>query len=45
MPWKDVRHFPDYIFKHIFLNVNVYISILLAFIPNDPINNIPTIDG
>ena len=38
-------HFPDDIFKWIFLNENVWISIniSLKFVPMDPINNIPTL--
>ena len=36
-------HFPGDIFKYIFLNENVYISIKISmkFGPNGPINNIP----
>ena len=36
-------HFPDYIFKCIFLNENIWISIKnsLKFVPKGPINNIP----
>ena len=39
------RHFPDDIFKWIFLNENVWISIniSLKFLPRGPINNIPTL--
>ena len=39
----NVRHFSDGIFKHIFLNENVRISIKipLKFVPKGPINNIP----
>ena len=39
------RHFPDSIFKCIFLNENVLISlkILLKFIPKGLINNIPAL--
>ena len=38
-------HFPDDIFKWIFLNENVWITIniSLKFIPRGPINNIPTL--
>ena len=38
------QHFTD-IFKHIFFNVNVWISIniSLKFVPKGPINNIPTL--
>ena len=44
--WRyNGRHFPDAIFKWIFLNENVWISIniLLKFVPRGPINNIPTL--
>ena len=42
---KMARHFPDDIFKWIFLNENVWISIniSLKFVRKGPINNIPTI--
>ena len=42
-PRQNCRHFPDDIFKYIFLNKNVYISIeiSLKFVPKGPINNIP----
>ena len=42
---QNGRHFPDDIFKWIFLNENVWISIklLLKFVPRGPINNIPTL--
>ena len=42
-PRQDGRHFPDDIFKCIFLNENVWISmkIPLKFVPKGPINNIP----
>ena len=38
-------HFPDDIFKLIFLNENVWIliKILLKFVPKGPINNIPAL--
>ena len=38
------RHFPDDIFKWIFVNENAWISIniSLKFVPKSPINNIPT---
>ena len=38
-------HFPDDIFKCIFLNENVWISIKISvkFVPMDPINNIPAL--
>ena len=41
---QNGRHFPDDIFKWIFLNENVWISIniSLKFVPRGPINNIPT---
>ena len=39
---QNGRHFPDYIFKCIFLNENVWISIKvsLTLVPKGPINNI-----
>ena len=42
---QNGRHFPDKIFKWIFLNENVWISIniSLKFVPRGPINNIPTL--
>ena len=42
-PRQNGRHFPDDIFKWIFLNENVWISIniSLKFVPRGPINNIP----
>ena len=42
---QNGHHFPDYIFKWIFLNENVWISIniSLKFVPRGPINNIPTL--
>ena len=44
-PRQDGRHFPDDIFKWIFLNENAWISIniSLKFVPRGPINNIPTL--
>ena len=41
-PKQNGRHFPDDIFKRIFLNENAWISlkISLKFVPNGPINNI-----
>ena len=44
-PRQNCRHFPDDIFKRIFLNKNVWISIniSLEFYPRGPINNIPTL--
>ena len=43
-PRQNGRHFPNDIFKLIFLNENVWISIdiSLKFVPKGPINNIPT---
>ena len=43
-PRQNGRHFPD-IFKCIFLNENVWISIKISlkFVPNDPIINFPTL--
>ena len=43
-PRQNGRHFPDDIFKWIFLNENVWISINipLKFVPRGPINNIHT---
>ena len=42
---KNGCHFPDDIFKWIFLNKNVWIliNISLKFVPRGPINNIPTL--
>ena len=44
-PRQNGRHFPDDIFKWIFFNENVWISmnISLKFIPRGPINNIPSL--
>ena len=44
-PRQNGRHFPNDIFKWIFLNGNVWIStnISLKFVPRGPINNIPTL--
>ena len=44
-PRQDGRHFPDDIFKSIFLNEKVWISInfSLKFVPKGPINNIPAL--
>ena len=44
-PGQDDRHFPDDIFKCIFLNENERISmqISLKFVPKGPINNIPVL--
>ena len=42
---QDGRHFPDDIFKCIFLNENVWISIKISlkFVPKGPINNNPAL--
>ena len=44
-PRQNGCHFPDDIFKCIFLNENVWfsISISLKFVPKGPINNIPAL--
>ena len=44
-PRQNGRHFPDDIFKWIFLNENVWISINISpkFVPRGPINTIPTL--
>ena len=44
-PRQNGRHFPDNIFKWIFLNENVWISIKISlkFFPKGPINNIPAV--
>ena len=44
-PRQNGRHFPGDIFKWIFLNENVWISlkIPLTFVPKGPINNIPAL--
>ena len=44
-PRQDGRHFPDDIFKSIFLNENVWISINISpeFVRKCPINNIPAL--
>ena len=44
-PRQNGRHFPEDIFKWIFLNESVWISIniSLKFVPRGPINNIPTL--
>ena len=44
-PRQNGRHFPDDIFKWIFLNESAWISIhiSLKFVPRGPINNIPTL--
>ena len=42
---QNSRHFPDDIFKYIFLNENAWIlmKISLEFVPKGPINNIPAL--
>ena len=44
-PRQNGRHFADAIFMCIFLNENVWIpiEISLKFVPNGPINNIPSL--
>ena len=44
-PRQNGRHFPDDIFKRIFLNENAWIllKISLKFVPKGPINNIPAL--
>ena len=44
-PRQNGRHFPDDIYKSIFLNENAQISIKfsLKFVPRGPINNIPAL--
>ena len=44
-PRQNGRHFADAIFKSIFLNENVWISIKISlkFVPKCPINNIPAL--
>ena len=44
-PRQNGRRFPDDIFKCIFLNKNVWISIKISlkFVPKGPINNIPAL--
>ena len=42
-PRQDGRHFPDNIFKRIFLNENVSINFSLKCVPRCPINNIPAL--
>ena len=44
-PRQNGRHFPNNIFKCIFLNENVWISIKISlrFVPKGPINNIPAL--
>ena len=42
---QNGRHFPDDIFKCIFLNENIEILIMISlkFVPKSPINNIPAL--
>ena len=44
-PRQDGRHFPDNIFKCIFLNENLWIliKVSLKFIPRGLVNNIPAL--
>ena len=44
-PRQDGRHFPNDIFKNIFVNENVKISIKISlkFVPKGPINKIPAL--
>ena len=44
-PIQNGRHFPDDIFKCIFLNGNVWISLIISlnFVPKVRINNIPAL--
>ena len=44
-PRQNGWHFPNNIFKRIFLNENVWISIKISlkFVPKGPINNIPAL--
>ena len=44
-PRRNERHFADDIFKRIFFNENVWISIKISlkFVPKGPINNIPAL--
>ena len=44
-PWQNGRHFPDDIFKCIFLNESISFEISLNFVPTckSPINNIPAL--
>ena len=45
-PRQNGRHFPDDIFKCIFLNENVWntLKTSMKFVPRVPINNIPALD-
>ena len=44
-PRRNEQHLADDIFKHIFFNENVWISIKISlkFVPKGPINNIPAL--
>ena len=44
-PRQNGRYFADNIFKYVFLNENVWISIKISlkFVPKGPINNIPSL--
>ena len=44
-PRQNGRHFPDNIFKLIYLNESIWISIeiSLKFVPKGPVNNIPAL--
>ena len=44
-PGRNEQHFTDNIFKRIFFNENVWISIKISlkFVPKGPINNIPAL--
>ena len=44
-PRQNGRHFPDDIFRCIFFNENVSISIMISlkFVPKGPVNNIPAL--
>ena len=44
-PRQNGRYFPDIIFKCIFLNKNVRISIQISwkYVPESPINNVPAL--
>ena len=44
-PRRKGRHFADDVFKCIFLNENIWISLMISlkFVPNVPINNIPAL--
>ena len=44
-PRRNGHHFADDIFKHIFFNENIWISIQISLksVPKDPINNIPSL--